>query len=139
VLSTDLVRLAHEESDYVGAQFLGCFLEEQREEVASMSSLLAVVDRATTSNLLLGEDYLARSQCRRVRAVDQRSTGRGTGPPTVSRTRLSAARAFELELKTTRELGRQRRACDGRSNLRCRKMSGGAAPLLGLDQATREA
>ena len=57
----DLVRLAHDESDYVGAQFLGWFLEEQREEVASMSSLLAVVDRATTSNLLLVEDYLARS------------------------------------------------------------------------------
>jgi ferritin len=56
-----LVEVAHNESDYVGAQFLSWFLEEQREEVASMSSLLAVVDRATTSNLLLVEDYLVRS------------------------------------------------------------------------------
>ena len=45
---------------YVGEQFLGWFLEEQREEVASMSSLLAVVDRAGTTNLLLVEDFLAR-------------------------------------------------------------------------------
>ena len=56
-----LVRLAQNESDFVGAQFLGWFLEEQREEVASMSALLAVIDRATTSNLLLVEDYLVRS------------------------------------------------------------------------------
>ena len=45
----------------VGEQFLGWFLEEQREEVASMSALLAVVDRAGTDNLLLVEDYLART------------------------------------------------------------------------------
>jgi len=56
-----LVQIAQNESDFVGAQFLGWFLEEQREEVASMSHLLAVIDRATTGNLLLVEDYLARS------------------------------------------------------------------------------
>ena len=56
----DLTRLAREERDPVGEHFLGWFLEEQREEVASMSSLLAVIDRATTANLLLVEDYLAR-------------------------------------------------------------------------------
>jgi len=56
-----LMQLAHDESDFVGAQFLGWFLEEQREEVASMSALLAVIDRATTDNLLLVEDYLVRS------------------------------------------------------------------------------
>jgi len=56
-----LVQLAQNESDFVGAQFLGWFLEEQREEVASMSGLLAVIDRATTNNLLLVEDYLVRS------------------------------------------------------------------------------
>jgi ferritin len=55
-----LVRLAREEGDLVGEQFLGWFLAEQREEVASMSALLSVVERATESNLLLVEDYLAR-------------------------------------------------------------------------------
>lgn len=56
-----LVRLAREEVEAVAEHFLGWFLEEQREEVASMSALLAVVDRAGTDNMLLVEDYLARS------------------------------------------------------------------------------
>jgi ferritin len=56
----DLVRLAREENDLVGEQFLHWFLEEQREEVASMSALLSVVERAAGSNILLVEDYLAR-------------------------------------------------------------------------------
>jgi ferritin len=55
-----LVRVAREDSDPVGEHFLGWFLDEQREEVASMSSLLAVVDRAGTENMLLVEDYLTR-------------------------------------------------------------------------------
>ena len=54
-----LAQLAREESDLVGEQFLGWFLQEQREEVASMSALLAVVDRAQP-NILLVEEYLAR-------------------------------------------------------------------------------
>jgi hypothetical protein len=37
------------------------FLQEQREEVASMSDLLSVVERAAESNILLVEDYLARN------------------------------------------------------------------------------
>jgi hypothetical protein len=36
-------------------------LTEQREEVSSMSALLAVVERAAETNLLLAEDYLART------------------------------------------------------------------------------
>jgi ferritin len=56
-----LVQIAREDDDYVGEQFLGWFLDEQREEVASMSTLLAVIDRAGTENLLLVEDYLSRS------------------------------------------------------------------------------
>jgi ferritin len=56
-----LAKLAREEGDLVGEQFLGWFLQEQREEVASMSELLAVVERASESNLLLAEEYLARS------------------------------------------------------------------------------
>jgi bacterioferritin B len=55
-----LVQIAREEDDPVGERFLGWFLDEQREEVASMSGLLAVVDRAGTDNMLLVEDYLAR-------------------------------------------------------------------------------
>ncbi len=54
-----LVQVAREEQEHVGEQFLGWFLDEQREEVASMSALLAVVERAQ-GNLLLVEDHLAR-------------------------------------------------------------------------------
>ncbi|HEY3106087.1 MAG TPA: ferritin [Gaiellaceae bacterium] len=56
-----LAALALEEKDLVGGEFLNWFLKEQREEVASMSSLLAVVERAA-DNVLLAEDYLARHQ-----------------------------------------------------------------------------
>lgn len=55
-----LVQIAREEGEHVGEHFLGWFLDEQREEVASMSALLAVIDRATTANILLVEDHLAR-------------------------------------------------------------------------------
>jgi bacterioferritin B len=55
-----LAQLAREENDLVGEQFLHWFLQEQREEVASMSSLLAVVERAG-DNLLLAEEYLSRT------------------------------------------------------------------------------
>jgi bacterioferritin B len=56
-----LAALAREENNLVGEQFLNWFLKEQREEVASMSSLLAVVERAK-DNVLLAEEYLARQQ-----------------------------------------------------------------------------
>ena len=55
-----LAKLAREEGDLVGAQFLHWFLEEQREEVSSMAALLATVERAR-DNLLLVEDHLARA------------------------------------------------------------------------------
>jgi bacterioferritin B len=54
-----LVQLAREESNLVGEQFLHWFLQEQREEVASMAALLAIVERAG-DNVLLVEEYLAR-------------------------------------------------------------------------------
>jgi bacterioferritin B len=54
-----LVELAREERELVAEQFLHWFLQEQREEVASMSSLLAVVERLR-ENVMLVEDYLAR-------------------------------------------------------------------------------
>ena len=55
-----LARLAREENDLVGEQFLHWFLEEQREEVSSMSALLSIVERGR-ENVLLVEEYLARS------------------------------------------------------------------------------
>ena len=58
---TALVQLARDEGDHSGEHFLGWFLDEQREEVASMKALLAVIDRAGADNMLLVEDYLVRS------------------------------------------------------------------------------
>jgi bacterioferritin B len=58
----ELARIARDEGDLVGEQFLHWFLQEQREEVASMSELLAVVERANSSNILLAEEYLVRSR-----------------------------------------------------------------------------
>src|SRR5579859_7845032 len=56
-----LAKLAREENDLVGEQFLHWFLQEQREEVSSMSALLSVVKRAGDS-LLLVEDFLSRTK-----------------------------------------------------------------------------
>jgi bacterioferritin B len=56
----ELVKLAREEGDLVGEQFLHWFLTEQREEVSSMSDLLQVVERGR-DNLLLVEEYMARA------------------------------------------------------------------------------
>jgi bacterioferritin B len=56
----ELVKLAREDGELVGEQFLHWFLQEQREEVASMTDLLAIVERGS-DNLLHVEEYLARS------------------------------------------------------------------------------
>jgi ferritin len=55
-----LVKLAREEGELVGEQFLHWFLQEQREEVASMTELLAVVERGK-NDLLSVEEHLSRS------------------------------------------------------------------------------
>jgi bacterioferritin B len=55
-----LVELAREERELVAEQFLHWFLQEQREEVASMSHLLATMERAG-DNLLIVEEILART------------------------------------------------------------------------------
>src|SRR4029450_3586044 len=55
----ELVKLAREEGELVGEQFLHWFLQEQREEVASMTELLAIVERGR-ENLLGVEEYLGR-------------------------------------------------------------------------------
>jgi ferritin len=59
---TRLATLAREEGELVGAEFLDWFLKEQREEVSSMADLLSIVERASGSNILLAEEYLARTQ-----------------------------------------------------------------------------
>jgi ferritin len=54
-----LTQHARTEGDLVGEQFLHWFLQEQREEVSSMTALLTVVERSR-DNVMLIEDYLAR-------------------------------------------------------------------------------
>ena len=54
-----LAALARQEGDYTSEQFLQWFIKEQIEEVASMSDLLRVVERARTDPLR-AEEYLAR-------------------------------------------------------------------------------
>jgi len=56
-----LARLARDEGDLVGEQFLAWFLREQREEMAGMADLLRTVERAAATNILLAEAYLARA------------------------------------------------------------------------------
>jgi bacterioferritin B len=56
---TTLARTARDEGDYLGEQFMQWFLKEQVEEVASMSTLLTVVQRAG-DNLFHVEDFVAR-------------------------------------------------------------------------------
>jgi ferritin len=57
----NLLKLARDESDFVGEEAMHWFLKEQREEVSSMSDLLRLVERALESNILLAEDSLART------------------------------------------------------------------------------
>ena len=57
----NLVDLAIKENDHLTRQFLQWFVTEQLEEVATMTDLLNVIQRAGEANLLLVEDYLARN------------------------------------------------------------------------------
>ncbi|GAB3205886.1 ferritin [Marinactinospora thermotolerans] len=54
-----LTKAARDENDYTGEQFLHWFLKEQTEEVAKMSTLLAVIDRSN-GNLFDVETFVAR-------------------------------------------------------------------------------
>jgi bacterioferritin B len=56
---SDLAVTARADGDLVAEQFMHWFLQEQREEVSSMSALLQVVERLR-DNVMLVEDYLAR-------------------------------------------------------------------------------
>ena len=54
-----LALTAREDGDLVAEQFMHWFLQEQREEISSMSSLLDVVSRSK-DNVMFVEDFLAR-------------------------------------------------------------------------------
>ncbi|MGW1739507.1 ferritin [Nocardia sp. NPDC001965] len=56
---TELARLAREWSDPLGEQFVSWLLECQQQDVAGMSTLLAVVDRSA-GNLFDVEEFVAR-------------------------------------------------------------------------------
>ena len=54
-----LAGVARDEGDYLGEQFMQWFLEEQVEEVAQMTTLVRIADRAG-ANLFNLEDFVAR-------------------------------------------------------------------------------
>jgi ferritin len=54
-----LMAVAREEGDFQSEQFIQWFLKEQVEEVSTMSSLLAIVERAG-DNVMYVEDWLVR-------------------------------------------------------------------------------
>jgi bacterioferritin B len=66
--------VAREEADFLSEQFVQWFLKEQVEEVSSMSSLLAVVQRSADAPMFV-EDYLAREHPSQEAAPDP------TAPP----------------------------------------------------------
>jgi ferritin len=70
----ELAALARQEGDYTSEQFMQWFIKEQIEEVATMSDLLRVVERAR-DNPLLAEEYLAREGVGEEEAADP------TAPP----------------------------------------------------------
>jgi ferritin len=70
----DLAAVAREENDFLSEQFTQWFLKEQVEEVATMSSLLSVVERSSESPMFI-EDYLVREQARPTQQADP------TAPP----------------------------------------------------------
>lgn len=66
----NLMRIAKEESDFASQNFLQWFVEEQVEEVDSMTTLLQTIKHAGSS-LLLVEDYVRRTLAARVAAEGQ--------------------------------------------------------------------
>ncbi|WP_179821393.1 ferritin [Nocardiopsis aegyptia] len=75
-----MAKVARDEDDYTGEQFLQWFIQEQTEEVATMSTLLNVVDRSN-GNLFDVETFVARD----MPSEDAGSQGApGTAGPSVS-------------------------------------------------------
>jgi ferritin len=57
-----IMDLAIGQSDHMTRNFLEWFIEEQREEVSSMDTLLKMIRRAGDQGLLFVENYLARGE-----------------------------------------------------------------------------
>ncbi|WP_017604496.1 ferritin [Nocardiopsis alkaliphila] len=76
----NLAKVARDEEDYTGEQFLQWFIQEQVEEVAKMSTLLNVVDRAN-GNLFDVETFVARDM---PSEDDAGQNAPGTAGPSVS-------------------------------------------------------
>ncbi len=76
-----LAGVARDEGDYLGEQFMQWFLKEQVEEVALMTTLVRVAERAG-ANLFHLEDFVAREIGRGGSRPD-RAQGRGRQPLTV--------------------------------------------------------
>jgi bacterioferritin B len=74
-----LAAVARDEGDYLGEQFMQWFLQEQIEEVALMTTLVRVADRAG-ANLFDLENFVAR---------EVSSTAAGVGAPHAAGGRLS--------------------------------------------------
>ena len=55
-----LADIAREDSNYIAQRFLDWFVDEQFEEVNTMTELLQVVERAGEDGLLFVEEFLAR-------------------------------------------------------------------------------
>jgi len=70
-----LVEIAREAKNYVGVRFLDWFVEEQLEEVTSMTDLLAVIRRAGPDRLLYVEEYLVRQGGAALESPASPSTG----------------------------------------------------------------
>lgn len=56
----ELVNIATKDSNFIAIRFLDWFVNEQFEEVTTMSGLLQVVDRAGEERLLSVEEFLSR-------------------------------------------------------------------------------
>ena len=63
----NIVRIAKEENDYASVNFLQWFVDEQVEEIDSMTTLLQTIKHAGSS-LLLVEDYVRRTLAARAAA-----------------------------------------------------------------------
>ncbi|WP_431966282.1 ferritin [Nocardia sp. bgisy134] len=72
-----LASTAREEGDYLGEQFMQWFLKEQVEEVANMTTLLNIADRAG-SNLFDLENFIAREMSSPADASGAPSTAGGS-------------------------------------------------------------
>jgi ferritin len=71
-----LFKAARDDGDFLGEQFVLWFLKEQVEEVAAMTTLLAIAERAGDDGLFQIEDFLTRES-----VGDQ---GRDSGAPRVA-------------------------------------------------------